>query len=291
MRADLKRTVEALLFAAPGPLSVNRMQAIVPGGDRRSLRAAIDELRQDYDAGGHAFQLQEIGGGWRILTRPDYTRRIEEMLKGQRRARLSKAALECLAVVAYRQPCTRPEVEDVRGVNCGGSLATLVDRGLVRITGRAESLGRPLLYGTTEIFLSFLGINSLEDLPRIAEIEALLLSPEGEEAESHIAAEERRQRLMESMEDIADTIAAAEAQEQDQEQAQEDEAPAGNGGPPSSGRTDDEDEEAHRRVLEAGLVEERNALRASAALDSALAALAGETVEAVEDESASDPDD
>jgi len=216
MTADLKRTVEALLFAAPEPISLGRMQAVIPHCDRRSLRAAIDELRRDYDAAGHAFELAEIAGGWRIMTRPDYTRRIEAMLKGERRVRLSRAALEVLAVVAYRQPCTRVDVDDVRGVNSGGALATLIERGLLRIAGRAESLGRPLLYATTDVFLGHLGLNALEDLPNLAEIEALLASAQKPD-ESPLAPDERRLRLVESMDQIAEVMGDLEA-------------PGGNGG-------------------------------------------------------------
>ncbi|MBN2171862.1 MAG: SMC-Scp complex subunit ScpB [Candidatus Krumholzibacteriota bacterium] len=216
MTADLKRTVEALLFAAPEPLSLGSLQNIIPRCDRRGLRAAIDELRRDYDEAGHAFELTELAGGWRIMTRPEHTRRIEEMLKGERRVRLSRAALEVLAVVAYRQPCTRVDVDDVRGVNSGGALATLLERGLLRIAGRAETLGRPLLYATTDEFLGHLGLNSLDDLPNLAEIEALLVSAQRPD-ESPLAPEERRLRLVENMDQIAEVMGDLEA-------------PGGNGG-------------------------------------------------------------
>lgn len=204
MSVDLKRTVEALLFAAPEPLALSRLQAILPAVERRALQAILGELAADYDAAGHAFELSELGGGWRIVTRPEYAARIEELLRGQRRVRLTRASLETLAVVSYRQPCTRVDVEAVRGVNCGGSLATLMERGLLRITGRAETLGRPLLYGTTAEFLAFLGVNSLDELPRLAEIEALL-APADAEGESPVPAGERRERLLEGV-DLLETL-------------------------------------------------------------------------------------
>ena len=210
MAADMKRIVEALLFASPEPLSLSRLKSIVPRSDKRKLRVALDELRGDYDEAGHAFQLCEIGGGWRIVTRPEYSKKIEEMLKGQRRVRLSKPALECLSVIAYRQPATRIDVEKVRGVNCGGSMSTLLERGLIRISGRAETLGRPLLYGTSDAFLAYLGINSIEDLPQMVEIESLLTSGQGEEEGATVAPEERRERLYASMETIAEVIAEAQ---------------------------------------------------------------------------------
>ncbi|MBM4118334.1 SMC-Scp complex subunit ScpB [bacterium] len=209
MSVDLKRTVEALLFAAPEPLSLSRLQAILPDVERRALPALLAELAADYDAGGHAFQLAELGGGWRIVTRPAHAARIEELLRGQRRVRLTRASLETLAVVAYRQPCTRVDVEAVRGVNCGGSLATLIERGLLRITGRAETLGRPLLYGTTPEFLGFLGVNGLDELPRLAEIEALL-APADAEGESPVPAGERRERLLDGV-DALETLLAERA--------------------------------------------------------------------------------
>ncbi|MCP4548799.1 MAG: SMC-Scp complex subunit ScpB [bacterium] len=215
MDSDLKRLVEALLFAAPEPLSLERIKSIIPRSDKRTLRATIAELVAEYDEQEHAFQLVEIGGGWRITTRSEYSRLIEEMLKGQRKVRLSKPALEVLSVVSYRQPCTRVDVEDVRGVNCGGSLATLLERGMVRITGRAETLGRPLLYGTTDEFLSYMGINSIEDLPNLTEIEALLAVPRDERVEdTPIAAEERRLRLVEGMESISEIMGVDDAPEQ-----------------------------------------------------------------------------
>jgi segregation and condensation protein B len=207
MQSDIKRTVEALLFASPVPLSVNKLRAIVAGSDMKSIRQALEQLRDDYDEGEHAFQLKEIAGGWRVVTREQHALVIEEMLKGQRNVRLSKAALEVLALVSYRQPCTRLEVDDVRGVNSGGSIATLASRGLIRIIGRAESLGRPLLYGTTDEFLSHLGINSIEDLPRLTEIEALLASSEEWSGEdSSEVSQERRLKLVEGMENISEII-------------------------------------------------------------------------------------
>ena len=271
MEADLKRTAEALLFAAPEPLSLNRMQSIIPRCDRRALRAALAELAQQYDEGGHAFQLVEIGGGWRIVTRPEHARRIEELLKGQRRVRLSRAALECVAVVAYRQPCTRVDVEAVRGVNCGGSLATLLERGLIRITGRAETLGRPLLYSTTDTFLSHLGINNLSDLPQLTEIEALLTSPSEEEDTSPVPGEERRERLVANMEDLSDMIAESEVLEAEAA------APEGGNGKGNGAGTPELPEEelvevepealvenAHAAILQAGREEEMEVLAETA---------------------------
>jgi segregation and condensation protein B len=206
MSMDLKRTVEALLFASPEPLPLGRLQSVVGDIDKRGLRAVLSELQTDYEEAGHAFQLREMGGGWRILTRSEHSRRIEDLLKSQRRVRLSRAALESLAVVAYRQPCTRFEVEQVRGVGSGSALSTLLEKELVKIMGRAESVGKPLLYGTSEEFLSHIGLNKLEDLPDMSEIESLLATEESEREAQPIVPEERRRRLLEGVDRIGEMI-------------------------------------------------------------------------------------
>ena len=224
MSKDLKRTVEALLFASPEPLPLGRIQSVISGTDKRGLRAVLTELQGDYEEAGHAFQLREVGGGWRILTRAEHSRRIEDLLKSQRRVRLSRAALESLAVVAYRQPCTRFDVEEVRGVGSGSALSTLLEKGLVRIMGRAESVGKPLLYGTSEEFLSHIGLNRLEDLPDMQEIETLLSSEEEELDTQPMVPEERRRRLMEGVDRIGEMIGVdQEAEAEPETEAPEDE--------------------------------------------------------------------
>ena len=209
MSMDLKRTVEALLFASPEPLPLGRIQSILPRTDRRRLREVLDELKVDYDNESRAFQLREIGGGWRVVTRSEHSRSIEKLLQTTRKVRLSRAALECLAVVAYRQPCTRFDVDQVRGVNSGGAISTLLEKNMVKITGRADSVGRPLLYATTEDFLSHLGINRVEDLPQLSEIEALLAPADADAMESPVIPEERRQRLLAGVDRIEEMMGAA----------------------------------------------------------------------------------
>ncbi len=206
MSKNIKRTVEALLFASPEPLPLGRIQSVISGTDKRGLRAILTELQADYEDAGHAFQLREVGGGWRIVTRAEHSRRIEDLLKSQRRVRLSRAALESLAVVAYRQPCTRFDVEQVRGVGSGSALSTLLEKELVRIMGRAESVGKPLLYGTSEEFLSHVGLNRLEDLPDMLEIESLLATEDEERETQNMIPEERRRRLMEGVDRIGEMI-------------------------------------------------------------------------------------
>jgi len=226
MSMDLKRTVEALLFASPEPLPLGRMQMVIPGADKRGLRAVLEELAAEYESAGHAFQLRELGGGWRIMTRAEHARKIESLLKSQRRVRLSRAALESLAVVAYRQPCTRFEVEQVRGVGSGSALSTLLEKELVRIMGRAETVGKPLLYGTTDEFLSHIGLNRIEELPDMGEIESLLVTEDAERETQSLVPEERRRRLLEGVDRIGEMIGlkgegAEEAKEAEEESPDE----------------------------------------------------------------------
>ena len=127
----MKRELEALLFASDGPLTVGRLKSIFPEAKVKDLKAAVAELVQEYEDQGHAFTVVEFGGGWQIASRPEYAPLIEKMFRTRRFARLSRAGLEVLAIVAYRQPVTRLEIDEIRGVQSSGSLATLQERGLV----------------------------------------------------------------------------------------------------------------------------------------------------------------
>jgi segregation and condensation protein B len=171
---ETKRILEALLFASPDPLSIERILAILPGIAGEDVVRAADELREDYLGDGRSFQLVEVGGGYQITTKPDYAVWVEKLLENRSKARLSKAALETLAVVAYKQPVMRSAIESVRGVNVDGVLRTLMERNLVRMVGRGEGPGRPLLFGTTREFLVQFGINRLSDLPKVEEIDELV---------------------------------------------------------------------------------------------------------------------
>ena len=131
---------------------------------------AIDELRTHYDSEGHGVELVELGGGFQVMTRPEFTETIERAQLAARPQRLSAAALETLAIIAYRQPIGRADVEEIRGVSVGGMLKTLIERGLIDVVGRAEGLGRPLLYGTTPVFLEQFALRHLDELPRADEL-------------------------------------------------------------------------------------------------------------------------
>lgn len=166
----LSQLIEAALFAADRPLTLDELGALDPEADQADVRTALDGLREHYDFDGHAVEVVELAGGWQILTRAAFASAIERAQAAQRTSRLSPATLETLATIAYRQPVGRAEIEEIRGVNAGGVLRTLQERGLIEVVGRSEGLGRPLLYGTTPRFLELLGLRDLSDLPRAEEL-------------------------------------------------------------------------------------------------------------------------
>lgn len=174
------RLLEAALFAAPRPLALDELSVLDPDADDADWRRALDELREHYDTGNHGVELVEIAGGWQILSRPQFAEAIERAAFAARPTRLSTAALEVLAIIAYRQPVGRAEVEEIRGVSSGGVLRLLSERGLVEVAGRSEGLGRPLLYATTQLFLEHLGLGDLADLPRTEELTVALRPPQAE---------------------------------------------------------------------------------------------------------------
>jgi segregation and condensation protein B len=166
----LSQLIEAALFAGNRPLTVEELAALDPDADTADVRTALDTLREHYDFDGHAVEVTELAGGWQIVTRSAYAAAIERARAASRTPRLSPATLETLATIAYRQPVGRAEIEEIRGVNAGGILRTLQERGLIEVVGRSEGLGRPLLYGTAPLFLELLGLRDLADLPRAEEL-------------------------------------------------------------------------------------------------------------------------
>jgi segregation and condensation protein B len=172
MRAS--RVVEALLFASEAPLAPVDLARADEALDEERVEAAIAELRAEYDREGRAFTIVEVGGGFQLLTRPEYAPVLERFDTVPAVQRLSGPALETLAILAYRQPVGRAEVEEIRGVGAGGVLRTLAERGLIEVVARGEGLGRPLLYGTTAFFLRHFGFRSLDDLPRPEDLSVVL---------------------------------------------------------------------------------------------------------------------
>lgn len=172
----LAKLLEAALFSSARPVPTEQLAALDPESSPAAVQSALDELRETYDNNGHGVELVELGEGWQILTRPEYTEAIERAQLAVRPHRLSAAALESLAIIAYRQPIGRAEVEEIRGVNVGGVLKSLHERGLIDVIGRGEGLGRPLLYGTTPLFLEQFALRHLEELPRADELAVALRS-------------------------------------------------------------------------------------------------------------------
>lgn len=172
----LAQLLEAALFASGAPTPVETLAELDPEATVDQLDEALRELRAQYDEGGHGIELVEVAGGWQILTRPEYTAAIERAQLASRPHRLSAAALETLALIAYRQPITRADIEEIRGVSAGSILKSLLERGLVDVIGKADALGRPLLYGTTSSFLEHFSLRHLGELPRADEL-AVALRP------------------------------------------------------------------------------------------------------------------
>jgi segregation and condensation protein B len=173
----LAQLIEAALFSAARPLTVEELQTLDPDAGLADVRTALEELREHYDFDGHSVEVVEIAGGHQILTRPAFATAIERAQFAIRTPKLSSAALETLAVISYRQPVGRAEIEEIRGVAAGGVLRTLQERGLIEVVGRGEQLGRPLLYGTTSMFLELLGLSDLNELPRAEELTIALEPP------------------------------------------------------------------------------------------------------------------
>ncbi len=181
--SPLAKLLEAALFAASRPLTVEELATLDPDVDEAAVHAGLDELRETYAAEDHGVELVEIARGWQYLTRREYAEAIERAQFAVRPRRLSPAALETLAIIAYRQPVGRLEVEEIRGVDCGAVIDKLLERGLVEVVTRGEGLGRPLLYGTTPQFLEILGLRDREELPRLEELSVALRPPAPTEPE------------------------------------------------------------------------------------------------------------
>ena len=162
--------VEAALLAADEPLTARRLAAVAGLADGTEARRLVRRLQTLYDRDGSAFQVEEPAGGFQLLTRPEYHPWLARLRRAANELRLSPAARETLAIVAYRQPIMRADVESIRGVQCGELLRLLMEKGLVRIAGRHDSLGRPVLYATTRKFLQVFGLRSIRDLPQAEQL-------------------------------------------------------------------------------------------------------------------------
>jgi len=196
-----REVVEALLFATDEPLSLRQITEILApeGGTVLSpekILTVIEDLNREYGQAGRAFRIVKVAGGYQFATQPQFGVWLGRMVRERSKRKLSVSALESLAVIAYKQPVTKPEIEAIRGVNADYVLRSLMERNLVTVVGRAASTGRPLLYGTTRDFLKHFGLNDLSELPRPREINELLAEAEYE-VEKRLLKEMEEKRLQE----------------------------------------------------------------------------------------------
>lgn len=186
---QIKSILEAILFAANEPISIKQFTQVLGDVSTHDIREQLIALEDDYQAANRSFQLIEIANGFQVCSRPEYRDWIEKFYTRQVRVRLSPPALETLAIVAYKQPVTRTEVEEIRGVNSDSVVNSLIQKGLIRIAGRKPGQGRSLLFATTDRFLEQFGLKNLSELPSIEEIEEILYEVQNEELELDTADE------------------------------------------------------------------------------------------------------
>ena len=158
--------LEALLFSTHHPLTAGKLGELLSVAATKPIRTAIKALNEQYESGGRSFRVEQVAGGYQLLTLPEFGDALKRFHQREIDAKLTKAALETLAIIAYKQPILRVDVEAIRGVACGETIRSLMEKHLVKIAGRAEEPGRPILYGTTKRFLELFGLNSLKDLPQ-----------------------------------------------------------------------------------------------------------------------------
>lgn len=170
---EIVSIVEALIFVSDEPITVKTLSDVLEE-DRETIEAAVEELKQEYEEREGGLQLREIAGGWQIGTRTEYHEEIRRFLKTRPSAKLSLAALETLAVIAYKQPVTVPEILEIRGVQSASAIKTLLDKKLITAKGRKETVGRPMMYGTSKDFLLQFGLKDLSELPSIEDFEDLV---------------------------------------------------------------------------------------------------------------------
>ena len=178
--SEAKSVIEAVIFAADGPVSVDQLARVIDELDEDTVARLIRELQHEYDAARRSFQIVEIANGFQICTRNEYAPWIKKFYTTEISSRLSVSALEALAIIAYRQPVTRAEVEEIRGVNSDSVIHTLLERHLIKVIGRKQAPGKPFVYATTTEFLMHFGLRDLSELPSVDEIERMLGTPREE---------------------------------------------------------------------------------------------------------------
>lgn len=180
-KPELKSLLEALLFVSGEPLTLDHFRSVIPDEPKDVIREALDELQADYEAKGSGMALREVAGGYQLFSHPRWHSQIQSLLSKPLMVRLSRSALEALAIIAYKQPITLPEVSEIRSCNSAGAVKTLLEYNLIKVMGRKRVVGRPFVYGTTREFFVHFGLKDLADLPQLSEFEELIgekLSPE-----------------------------------------------------------------------------------------------------------------
>jgi segregation and condensation protein B len=173
---ELKPIIESLIFVSEEPMSVKQLASLLDDAPVEEIEAAAEQLREEYNARGAGIEIRQLAGGYRIATRPELNEYVRRYMKSQPSARLSIAALETLAVIAYKQPITIPEILEIRGVTSTSAIKTLLDRRLIVAKGHKQVVGRPMMYGTSKEFLIQFGLNDLSELPNLEDFEDLMSS-------------------------------------------------------------------------------------------------------------------
>lgn len=170
---EIKAIIEALIFVSGEPITLNRMRDVIEGTDKKGIERLASELKDEFNREHSGLQLVEVANGYQLTTRPEYVSWIKKLNKIKVSTKLSKPAMETLAIIAYKQPIIKPEVEKIRGVDSGGVIKTLLERKLIKIVGRMDIVGKPMMYGTTPEFLQYFGLKDLTDLPTLREFQEL----------------------------------------------------------------------------------------------------------------------
>ena len=220
---EVRASLEALLYAAQEPLSLKDLAKALPDASRESIKQQVQELLEQYQSAGRGLQIAHVAGGYQITTRPEYHDRISRLFSSKPPSRLSIQALETLAVIAYRQPITVPEIMALRGLHSAGVVRTLLEKKLVRILGRKKVVGRPLLYGTTKEFQIRFGLKNLDDLPNLEDMAEVF----GEEIASQLGDAMKETVELDSTRQEHEPVAPSEPSEAREEEA-ENENPQGN---------------------------------------------------------------
>lgn len=186
----LASSIEAIILASPEPISARKISGVLEDTSTSKISEAVAKLNERYAQTESSFRIRQIAGGFQYYVLPEYVGFVEELYARRRKLRLTRAALETVAIVAYRQPVTKGEIEHIRGVASDGVLHNLLEKGMITIVGRAETVGKPLQYGTTDEFLKFFGLNKVEDLPKMSEIEELVRASDAKH-QTELVLEER----------------------------------------------------------------------------------------------------